>query len=292
MRELGSIFAALELQTGEVNFRVKSGWHWHSGRKKWLHDDVQHFEYPFFADKQWSNAVQAAEELQLIAFECTSTKLNGPPPATRFHTVPGITIKLNCWLDRCTLYQHEIRDSARRADMNDIRMLRAYHLCLHIISRCQPYGDESAWDNYLNIFEHLITSCTFMVPYMKARILPVLFFVATKYRDASIRRQAICMLKQCGIDGQLLATVAIKTMIIEENGVCNPVVCTDIPMNNRVIVVGVGLAQDGTVYVLHHRSAISRNALDLRSTLLGRTWKLSYSATNNISYAVSLSNPM
>jgi hypothetical protein len=288
MRELGSIFAALELQTGEVNYQVKSGWHWHSGRQIWLNSNIQHFAHPASDQVPWSDAVQGAEELQSIAFECISTKLDGPSPATRFHTVPGITTKLNDWLDRCTLYQHQMQDGASWVHKNEMRMLRAYHLCLHIISRCQPYGDEAAWDVYLNIFEHLITSCTFMVPNMKARILPVLFFVATRYRDASIRRQAICMLNQCGIDGQLLATVAIRVLKVEERCIWNPIVCADISMENRVVVIGLTLGPDSTGYVLQYRRANTRVESGIETVPLGGAWKLSCSCGNGMSHAVSL----
>ena len=257
IEELGPIFAKLELQTGEVYSQVKpTSDHWalHNTRKTWLRGDIQHFAKSPDTGVTWESAEGAAQALQDIAFECTSHLLSGCPPHTRFHTVPNLTAHLNAWLDAYTAYETTVYTHPTPITVTEFHLLRTYHLCLHVLSRCAPFNQELAFDSYASNLEHVIVSCGFLVrAAAKARLIPVLFFVATRYRDASFRRRAVEMLRLCGVDGTILAKIALKVVRIEERGVSEAIVCSDIPEEHRIRLVDVLFAADSASYILRFK---------------------------------------
>jgi hypothetical protein len=256
VQELGPIFARLELQTGELYSQTRplsGSWQLSKHRKSWLPGDIQHFATVDTTQEQWVRVDEAARSLQAIMSECTSQQLDGSPPLTRFHTVPGVTTRLNEWLDQYTLFETRIQSRPTTADLTNFHLLRTYHSCVYILSRCEPFKQELAFDSYSSNIEHVIVCCGFLVRTAKTRIIPILFFVATRYRDASFRRRAIETLKQCGLDGQLLARIALRVVRIEEQNVAEPIVCSDVPEESRIRLVDMLFNVPAASYILRFK---------------------------------------
>ncbi|KIW67752.1 hypothetical protein PV04_06982 [Phialophora macrospora] len=256
IQELGPIFARLELQTGELFSQVRplSGrCQLNDNRKSWLPGDIQHFATADGTKGQWMTVDEAARSLQAIASDCMSQQLHGSPPPTRFHTVPNLTARLNEWLDQYHLFETRVQSRPTPADRTDFYLLRTYHLCVHILSRCEPFKQEVAFDSYSSNIEHLMVNCGWLIRTAKTRIIPILFFVGTRYRDASCRRRAIEMLKQCGLDGQLLARIALRVVRIEEKNVADPIVCSDVPAESRIRLVDMLFNVHAASYILRFK---------------------------------------
>lgn len=259
IREIGLIFAKLETQTGELYSQVRPlphTWPSFAQRRSWLEGDIQHFATPLDNKddhKDFKSIDKAAQSLQAIAVECMSHQIPGPPPSTRFHTVPTLTNQLNSWLDQYILLERSMRSLSSSVIVTSLYLLRNYHMCITLLSRCEPFGQEAAFDSYAGNFEHIMVTAGFLIRTTKIRIIPILFFVATRYRNASIRRRAIEMLKQCGLDGQILAKIALKVVRIEEKVVGNPIVCSDIPESARIRLINLVFDTDGAAYVLRFK---------------------------------------
>ncbi len=256
IEELGPIFARLELQTGELYSQIRplsDKWKVDKGRKTWLLGDIQHYATMADRDRQWTTIDEAVQSLQAITFECTSQEVVGAPPPTRFHTVPNLTTQLNSWLDQYTLLETRIHPNPTRMNPTDLYVIRTYHLCIYVLSRCEPFKQETAFDSYSSNLEHVMVSCGFLIRTARLRMIPILFMVATRYRDASIRRRAICMLKQCGLDGQMLAKLALRVVRIEEKNVSEPIVCSDVPEESRVRLVDLVFDVNAAAYVLRFK---------------------------------------
>ncbi|EXJ59158.1 hypothetical protein A1O7_06589 [Cladophialophora yegresii CBS 114405] len=256
IEELGPIFARLELQTGELYSQVRplsETWQLTKNRKSWLPGDIQHYATPNGSKGQWITVDDAARSLQAIASECTSLQLDGPPPPTRFHTVPNSTTRLNEWLGQYILFESSVQSRPTRANLPDLYLLRMYHSCVHVLSRCEPFKRELAFDSYSSIIEQAMVACGFLIRTAKMRIIPILFLVGTRYRNASVRRRAIDLLQQCGLDGQLLARVALRVMRIEEKSVTEPIVCSDVPEESRVRLVDMLFNVRTASYILRFK---------------------------------------
>ncbi|KIW91148.1 uncharacterized protein Z519_08043 [Cladophialophora bantiana CBS 173.52] len=244
--ELDQIFSALELHTSELYHITRPqsmSWWSPSSRAEAVRANFQ--GHPHLDPRRiWPRIEEEARALQDIAFECTALQLEGAPPQTRFQIVPGLTAKLNAWLGQLTTFESSMYAHLTSAMLTDLHLLRTYHLCLHTLSRCDPFRQEVAFDTYAGNLEHIVVSCGLLIRRRKIRLVPVLFFVATRYRNASFRRRAIDLLRQCGLDGQILAKIALRVVRIEERGLSAPIVSSDVPEDNRVRLVDVVF--DGT----------------------------------------------
>lgn len=246
--ELDQIFSRLELHTSEVYTMARpQSMSWWSkfckGEAPIVAADNLPLYYPSLDRRQlWTRIEEAARALQEIGFECTALQLDGSPPQTRFQIVPDLTDKLNAWLDQLAAFESSMCAYLTSAMLTDLHLLRAYHLCLHVLSRCAPFrqGGEAAFDAYPGTLEHVVVSCSLLMRRRRARLMPMLFLVATRYRNASFRRRAIDMLRQCGLDGQILAKIALRVVRLEESGLVAPIVSSDIPLANRIRLVNVG----------------------------------------------------
>lgn len=257
IQKLGPIFARLELQTGELYSQIRplsAGWRAAKHGKSWLDGDIQHFAKIATTDGPWTTVLEAVQSLQAITFECTSQEVEGDPPLTKFHAVPNLTTKLNNWLDHYSLLESSMNyDGITRSDHADFYVLRTYHICIYVLSRCMPFKQETAFDAYSSNIEHVVLSCAFLIRTAKLRIIPILFMVATRSRDTSIRRRALCMLKECGLDGQILARIALRVIKIEEKHVSEPITCSDVPEESRIRLIDLVFDADAAAYLLRYK---------------------------------------
>lgn len=287
--EMGRIFSNLELSSGEINrqYHASLAACWLSSpTSKDLNASLE-LGPELSLSLSFGSIQEAADSLQMIARECTTLRLDDHhPPQTRFHTVPGLTDRLNDWLGRFT--RLEVAEMERLSEgpghgplptgplptdprsttslptghlapanasrLTTLHLLRAYHVCLHVMSRCCPFPQETTFDMYASNMEHLMAYAGLLAPDTTTRLIPILFLVATRHRSTSSRRQAVEMLARCGrLDGRILAQIALTAINIEEAAVDEPIVCSDIPEGNRVRLLGLGLDAEGESYVLRFR---------------------------------------
>jgi hypothetical protein len=271
MEQIGPIFARLEVQTGELYCQLRplsDEWQLKDmiERKGCLVGDIQHFVREWSkprAPSAWPTTLEAAASLQDIAFECTSLSRTQPardaePPRTRFHTVPHITDRLNDWLDNYTCLETQLTVPALLpppyTTTLDLHVLRTYQFVVHILSRCSLFTRECAFDAYAPNIEHVSVTMGFLIhTAARLRCIPILFVIATRYRDASYRRRAITMLRSCGLDGLILAKLAMRIVRIEERDIANPVVCADVPEHCRLRIVDLIFDEHKGNYVLRYR---------------------------------------
>ncbi|OQV01310.1 hypothetical protein CLAIMM_06691 [Cladophialophora immunda] len=228
--ELDQIFSRLELHTSEL---------YHIARPQsmswWCKGDAATDSIPLYPQLEplqlWARIEEAARALQGLAFECTSAQLDGAPPQTRFQIVPHLTARLNAWLDELTAFESDMYAHLTAAMLMDLHLLRTYHLCLHVLSRCGPFRQEAAFDAYAGTLEHVVVSCSLLVQ---------------RRRTRCFRRRAVDLLRQCGLDGQILAQIAMRVVRVEEAGLAAPIVGSDVPAKNRIRLVDVGFDTAGT----------------------------------------------
>ncbi|EXJ77513.1 hypothetical protein A1O3_09740 [Capronia epimyces CBS 606.96] len=255
VEEIGPIFSKLELRTGELNQQTQpSHTRWQLPTAHYSVDviDLQPFSnLGVFA--RMASTLEAAKSLQTIAAACTSLRLTGQPPQTRFHTVPLLTDQLNTWFEEFSRFDAGMSREITPASRAELQLLRTYHLCLHVLSRCAPFDQECAFDIYSGAMDHIMVCAGLLIPFTTTRLIPILFLVATRYRSVSFRRRAIEMLSQCGLDGQILARIALKVVQLEERRVKEPIVSADIPEASRIRLVDLSLDADGSFYTLRFR---------------------------------------
>ena len=254
--KLGPIFARLESQTGEVYSQVRPlsiNHIFRISKEIYLTGDIQHY-IPSPPTIPWDTINETAHSLQTLAFTASSLHLPGPAPPTRFHSVPQITPALNTWLTHYHIFESQYHQpTTPPSTLTTLYLLRTYQLAIHILSRCSPFPTERSFDAYAGHFEHLSVNCGFLIRTTKLRLLPILFFIATRYRNASYRRRAVTLLKECGVDGNILAKVVMRVIRIEEDGVKDVIVCSDVPEEKRVRVVDLVVDEEGVAYVLRYR---------------------------------------
>lgn len=274
--EIGPIFSKLESATGEfqkhlipAQFR-KSNW---DPSDHPYTDDIHHLSClrhlcPF------NSIDQAACALQVLASDCTRSRVQGIAPRTRFHVVTSLTGNLNYWHARFKAFGINMPRVATSKVSMDMNLLRIYNLCLHVISRCAPFGQELAFDGHSENIELVMVSCDLLIAHtLTTRYLPPLFFVATRYRSVSFRRRAIKSLRMCGPDGQLLAYIATRIMRVEEKGISEPIVCSDIPETNRVQIQSITLDSSTQSYTLYFRRyPFTKDVLPEHLTFPSRGW--------------------
>ncbi|KEF56023.1 uncharacterized protein A1O9_07603 [Exophiala aquamarina CBS 119918] len=269
IEEISHIFSKLELQTSEFHKHLVPP---HRRLPTYLTpiessdtDDIQRHLCTRCCISAFTGLEESALSLHTLALECTGIRLSGPPPRTRFHTVPSLTSRLNNWYACYSAFEKALPTETTLKDFGDLNVLRIYHLCLEIISRCAPFDNqEMAYDGYATSIELVMVSCgilmTAEVRLRTAKLLPPLFFVATKYRGVDYRRRAVTALRRCGADGQLLAEIAVRIMRVEERGVRLPVVCSDIPEQDRVQLWRVELDEAGQFYTVYFRRCSAMSA--------------------------------
>ncbi|KIX04777.1 uncharacterized protein Z518_05647 [Rhinocladiella mackenziei CBS 650.93] len=251
VEEIGLLFSKLELYTTEFNQQTVPKHTWWPLPTNTKQSNIQFFATP--PHTRMTSIQEAADSLQAIALECVSLQLGGRPPPTRFHTVPPLTTKLNDWLDSLSVFEANMHSKTASQSLTELHLLRGYHLCLHAVSRCAPFGEEAAFDLYVGSLEYVVVSAGLLLPSAPLRLLPMVFFVATRYRSASFRRRAIEMLRQSGVDGQILAKIALRVVRIEERNIHDPIVCSDIPESNRIRLSHLDITPDGGFYHVHYR---------------------------------------
>ncbi|KAK5222109.1 hypothetical protein LTR72_006366 [Exophiala xenobiotica] len=289
INEIAPIFSQLELHTGEI--------HRHTMTRPPISASPRNCSTDLASSRQamydlttvrFGDLDAAAEFLSLIAKDCASLRLDGSPPQTRFHVVPALTTRLNDWLNRFTAFE-PINQPHWSATRRKQQLLRLYHGCLVILSRCAPFDQETAFDAYLSNIEQLMIGCSHMISYTTTRLIPILFFIATRYRSASCRRRAIELLRMCGVDGQILAKVAFKVVKIEEKKVHDPITSSNIPEPNRIRLVDLDIDASGEFYILRFRRFPYREPAPLDFATVptqGVSWK---SGKINSMHAASLS---
>jgi hypothetical protein len=262
IEEIGQIFSKLELETGEFHQQLVPP---HSRLPTSISNDPAYADNilhlsPLDALSTFDSIEESAVALQAIASDCTRSRLHGIPPRTRFHVVASLTANLNNWYARFTTFERNLPTDTARKKFRDLNLLRTYHLCLHVISRCAPFDQELAFDGYATNIELIMVSCNILMARpltTTAKLLPPLFFVATKYRCVSYRRRAVEALKRCGPDGQLLADIAMRIIRVEERGVDDPIVCPDIPEQKRIQIQRLELDSSAQIYTLYFKRHLS-----------------------------------
>lgn len=234
--EIVPIFSQLEIHTGEI-------YHITTGGSPESTDPPSHPGQQVFG--RFETIDEAADVLHRIAVDGARLQLNGHPPVSRFHVVPELTLRLNDWLHRFSW--------SEVGTLKDRQILRLFHLSLDTLSRCAPFTQESAFDVYLSNIEQLVIVCNRLVFSTTTDLIPVLFFVATRYRSASVRRRAIELLRSCGMDGRILASVAMKVVRIEERRVSEPITSADIPEENRIRLVGLHTGSSAESLLIDYR---------------------------------------
>lgn len=268
IEEIGQIFSNLELQTSEFQRQLVPP---HSRLPTLISNDpsyadnILHLSPLDDALSAFDSIEESAMSLQAIASDCTRSRLQGIPPRTRFHVVGSLTTNLNSWYARFSTLERSLPGDTARRKFRDLNLLRTYHLCLHVISRCAPFDQELAFDGYATDSELVVVSCNILMarPMMTTtpKLLPPLFFVATKYRCVSYRRRAVEALKRCGPDGQLLADLAMRVIRVEEKGVAEPIVCSDIPEQKRIQIQRLELDASAQSYTLYFKRCPSTENL-------------------------------
>lgn len=244
VEELGPIFRQLELQTGELDqetLPLHIRWPFPSQRpvspRPNLPEPVLSRHLPL--SYGYLDVGIAGKCLQALAYSCMKPCPESLPPATVFHVVPDVTIQLNQWLSHFESTCSRLDAKQATAERTQIHVLRMYHLCLSIMSRCAPFDDEMLYDQHLGQLEHVIVKASIMLSTddsgsLEEKLVPALFFVAAHYRDMTFRIRALCTLRRCGWEGIRLATIAEQIMKIEGTGHADAIVAADIPWTNRI----------------------------------------------------------
>lgn len=274
--EIGPIFSKLDSATGEFQKHLIPA--------HFQNPNLDPLNHPYTDDSHHLSCLsrlcpfdsihQAACALQVIASDCTRSRVQGIAPRTRFHMVTSLTGNLNQWHARFNALERYLPTGSASKTFMDLNLLRIYNLCLHIISRCAPFGQELAFDGHSETIELVMVSCDLLIARtLTTRYFPPLFFVATRYRSLSFRRRAIKSLRKCGPDGQLLAYIASRIMRLEEEGVLEPVVCSDIPETKRVQIQSIAMDSSTQSYTLYFRRyPFTKNILPEHLTFPSRGW--------------------
>jgi len=119
-------------------------------------------------------------------------ELQGPLPQLGFRWFP-IYNSVNDWLDEFRLFECGIQSKLEYMSVTKLTSTRALSSCgLCILSRCAPFKRRLLFDTYSGNFEQLMVRLlAFYYSHSTRVLIPVLFFVATRYRNASFRRRAI-----------------------------------------------------------------------------------------------------
>ena len=183
--ELGPIFRRLELQTGELDqetLPLHLRWPYLGQRpvppRPTLPESVLSRHLP--SSYGYQDISIAGKCLQALGYSCMKPRPETPPPATVFHVVPDVTIQLNQWLSHFESTCSRLDAKQATAERTQIHVLRMYHLCLSIMSRCAPFDDEMLYDQHLSQLEHIIVKATIMLSTddsgsLKEKLLPSLF---------------------------------------------------------------------------------------------------------------------
>lgn len=272
IEQVGPIFSKLESSTSEFQKQLVPSISRQAIDVPYT-DDIHHLSCmsqlcPFISIDQSAFALQA------IALDCTRSRVHGIAPRTRFHMVTSLTANLNTWHARFIAFERNLTAAPESKMFLDVNLLRTYHLCLHIISRCAPFNQEVTFDGYCESIELVMVSCDIlMTRTLTTRFIPPLFFVATRYRSLSFRRRAIKSLRRCGPDGQLLADIASRIARVEESGIPGPVLCSDIPEGKRVRIQNVELDPSAQSYVLYFkRHPFTENVISEYSIFPSQSW--------------------
>lgn len=249
--EIGPIFARLSLHTGEFNNLTLPKSH------RWPREGGENPEpsvyegYPHLSSFQGYDSVEmAATCLQGLSEFCLLPTPGSLPPSSRFQTVK-VTEQLNQWLVYFSDFTSRM-DLQMAADQRArLHLLRAYHLCMMIMSRVIPFQDEMLFDKHSTIFEHVMVICGQVMSRTTEGLIAPLFFVATRYRSTASRYKAVEMLRRCGWEGFRLARIAEEVVSMEEHAIEEPIVCTDIPKENRIAVTSMTSHQSTGDCVLH-----------------------------------------
>jgi len=139
------------------------------------------------------------------------------------------------------------------ANLVDIHILRTYHQCLEAMSRVVPFGREVLFDDYLNIYEHVLFKLGLFVKAADVELTPLLF-LATLARDSVVRHRAIDLLRQCDQEGKSLAVIAEHVINVEEEGLVFCIAYDGVSEERRIRILSVQpLAQQKRVMLTFSR---------------------------------------
>jgi hypothetical protein len=260
--ELGLIFKRLESQTSElegVALPKNARWDTPSLKSAKLRNESLSAKWdpprPSLLHDGFHSLAAASHCLKYIVPACMApANPDARLPISTFHSGGETTTRLNAWLvhfDALISSMTPHQAARQRADMH---LLRTQFMCLCIMSRCDPYGREDAYDRYDKQFEHVLMKIAYTLEYnvaeneaLKDRLLSPLFFVAMRYRAAAFRRRAIEYLRRCDWPGRRLATIAEQVVGLEESGDRDVVVCSDVPVSRRVRLLDVAFPDSTTM---------------------------------------------
>lgn len=150
--------------------------------------------------------------------------------------------------------------------------LEIQHIVGIIVAAAGVFGEETIFDSFEASFSRIISLTSRLIsdteefpqaleatiPAFDMGILPPLYFVASRCRDPSIRRQALCLLRegpsQEGIwHSGMLANIAECIMGLEEAGCVGGVAssCVDIPASARIAVLNAKIDAAQRTVALH-----------------------------------------
>lgn len=206
------------------------------------------FEYPYnhrpdgvyvynlkFLGEPFSSLQHAVDALIELRPVCVAVKQD-VELLTRFHAIPGLTDKLNDWLERFNVLVSLMDDHTKTVWRVTIHSVRAYQMALHIASRSTYQPTEMIYNNFSSDFNNLMWTLSILCDEGAVELQPVLFFVACKWREVAGRRRAaeILRYRSQGAQGLLLARIADAVIATEEAGLEAPVTCEDVPEQARV----------------------------------------------------------
>lgn len=211
------------------------------------------FEYPYdhrsdgvylcdlkFLGQPFPSLQHAVDALHELRPACITVRRE-LAPLTRFHAVPGVTDKLNDWLERFNVLASLMDDRTKDVWRITIHSVRAYQMALHIASRSTYLYTEMTYDHFSSDFSNLMWTMSILCDEGAVELQPVLFFVACKWREVAGRRRAAEILRyqSQGARGLLLARVADAVMETEESRLQAPVTCEDVPEHSRVRAIRI-----------------------------------------------------
>jgi hypothetical protein len=258
IEELAPIFRRLEMQTGEFEQQLlpkqlrwpfkddTSTWGKKFGKKPGIDPDWSKSRPSLF--QGYASLAMASYSLRCLVPACQSSQTQGRLPVTRFHVVPNVTGQLNQWLVYFDEMVARLDPQEAVTKRLEVHLLRVHYLCLNIMSRCDPFLREDAYDLYFNNFEHIMIKMTHIITEetsdaIKERCLCPLFFIATHYRSPDFRRRAIDYLRKCDWPGKRMAAIADQMMDLEERSIPEVVACADVPTEARIRLLDVSFLE-------------------------------------------------
>lgn len=226
LQEVAPIFKRLEFTSGPANVPIvidgqicpKMSSEWTERANKGINSVFE--RHSIF--QGFSTLAIAAHCLQSLAPPCFAPAPDGSHlPKSTFHVVPVATAQLHQWIIYLHALVARMTPEERLERSHDIANLTAMQMCLSIMSRCAPYLNEGAYDQFDAQFEMAREQLAFVldddVPEtIRERAVCPLYFIAAHCRSPKTRRMAVEYLKLCGWPGIRMAALAQQIVNLEE----------------------------------------------------------------------------